>query len=151
MRTRNSIRGFVRPSVCPSVRGDRVGKCENSHFRSCPPVCNWYWPCIQPRFMYSYSLQTFYYLSEKPLSSVSNVGRPTTKVLCVDVAPQIRGAWWLSGSALAFHSEGRGFDLAGWHVLSRPGIQGAAPCPAWHGSRSLWGSGVAVWSAMLPP
>ena len=48
------------------------------------------------------------------------------------------GAWWLSGSALAFYSEGRGFDPAGWHVLSRPGIQGAALCPAWHGSRSLW-------------
>ena len=40
------------PSVCPSVgwlvRGDRVGKCENAHFRPCPPVRDWYWPCIRP-------------------------------------------------------------------------------------------------------
>ena len=61
MRTRNSIRGFVRPSVRrsvgpsvgPSVRGDRVGKCENAHFRPCPPVRNWYWPCIRPCFFIS--------------------------------------------------------------------------------------------------
>ena len=44
-------RGFVRPSVRPCVRwsvspsvrrsvrrGDRVGKCENVHFRPCLPV-----------------------------------------------------------------------------------------------------------------
>ena len=42
----------VRPSVGRlvgwSVRGDRVGKCENAHFRPCPPVRDWYWPCIRP-------------------------------------------------------------------------------------------------------
>ena len=50
------MRGFVRPSVRWSVgwlvgwsvHGDRVGKCENTHFRPCPPVRDWYWPCIQP-------------------------------------------------------------------------------------------------------
>ena len=51
LRTRNSLRGFVRPlvrrSVGPSVCNDRVGKCEKAHFRPCPPVRNW-WPCIQP-------------------------------------------------------------------------------------------------------
>ena len=38
----------VRWSVRLSVHGDRVGKCGNTHFRPCPPVRNWYWPCIRP-------------------------------------------------------------------------------------------------------
>ena len=36
------------PSVDPSVRGDRVWKRENAHFRPCPSIRNWYWPCIRP-------------------------------------------------------------------------------------------------------
>ena len=44
----------VGPSVRWSVRGDRVGKCENAHFRPCPPVRNWYLPCIRP-CCFSYS------------------------------------------------------------------------------------------------
>ena len=44
------VRWSVRPLVRPSVRDDRVGKCENAHFRPCPPVRNWYWPCIRPCF-----------------------------------------------------------------------------------------------------
>ena len=55
MRTRNSIGGFVRPSVGwlvgrsvgRSVRHARVEKWENAHFRPCPSVRNW-WPCIRP-------------------------------------------------------------------------------------------------------
>ena len=45
------IRGFVSPSVGPSVRWSVmiVKKWENTHFRSCPPVRNW-WPCIRPCF-----------------------------------------------------------------------------------------------------
>ena len=35
-----------RRSVC----GDWVGKCENAHFQPCPPVRDWYWPCIRPCF-----------------------------------------------------------------------------------------------------
>ena len=35
------------PSVGWSVRSDRVGKWENTHFRPCPPVRDWYWPCIR--------------------------------------------------------------------------------------------------------
>ena len=44
------------PSVRPSVgwlvgwlvRHARVEKWENTHFRPCPPVRDWYWPCIRP-------------------------------------------------------------------------------------------------------
>ena len=45
--------------LCPSVgwsvgravrRGDRVEKWENTHFRPCPPIRNW-WPCIRPCFL----------------------------------------------------------------------------------------------------
>ena len=63
LRTRNSIRGFVRlsvrPSVCRSVSTSRkVGKqafqdifsCGQLQFRPCSPVCNW-WPCIRPCFV----------------------------------------------------------------------------------------------------
>ena len=46
-----SVGPSVGPSVRWSVRGDRVGKCENAHFRPCPPVRNWYWPCIRPCFI----------------------------------------------------------------------------------------------------
>ena len=36
-----SVRPLVRWSVVrPLVRDDRVGKCENAHFRPCPPVSN---------------------------------------------------------------------------------------------------------------
>ena len=35
------------PSVRPSVRGHWVEKWENAHFHPCPPVRNWYWPCIR--------------------------------------------------------------------------------------------------------
>ena len=38
----------VGPSVSPSVRNHRVKKWENAHFRPCPPVRDWYWPCIRP-------------------------------------------------------------------------------------------------------
>ena len=42
----------VRRSVRRSVRhGDRVGKCGNALFCSCPPVRNWYWPRIRPCFL----------------------------------------------------------------------------------------------------
>ena len=40
--------------LCPSVRpsvGRSVGpwtRVENAYFRPCPPVRNWYWPCIRP-------------------------------------------------------------------------------------------------------
>ena len=45
MRTRNSIRAFVRLSIRPSIRwsvGVHKSKCETAHFRPCPPVRNWY-------------------------------------------------------------------------------------------------------------
>ena len=53
MSVRRSVRPSVGPSVRPSVRGDRVGKCKNAHFRPCPPVRNWNWPCIRPCFSLS--------------------------------------------------------------------------------------------------
>ena len=45
-----SIGPLVRWSVGPAVHDDRVWKCENAHFRPCPPVRNWYWPCTRPCF-----------------------------------------------------------------------------------------------------
>ena len=38
------------PSISPSV-GPSVENCENAHFRPCPPVRDWYWPCIRPCFL----------------------------------------------------------------------------------------------------
>ena len=38
----------IRPSVRPLVRPwTRVKEWENAHFRPCPPVRNWYGPCIR--------------------------------------------------------------------------------------------------------
>ena len=50
--------------LCPSVRrsvghGDQVGKCENAHFHPCPPVRNWYWPCIRPCYLNNFFTQDF--------------------------------------------------------------------------------------------
>ena len=39
------------PSICQFVGPwALVQKCENAHFRPCPPICNWYWLCIRPCF-----------------------------------------------------------------------------------------------------
>ena len=37
-------------SVGWSVEVIELRKCEDAHFRPCPPVRDWYWPCIQPCF-----------------------------------------------------------------------------------------------------
>ena len=61
---------YKRP--CPSVRwsvgwlvrhGDRVEKCENAHFCPCPPVRNWYWPCIRPCCFFFWLFQVVVVLS----------------------------------------------------------------------------------------
>ena len=36
------------PSVAPLVRVIEFRKCENAQYRPCPPVRDWYWPCIRP-------------------------------------------------------------------------------------------------------
>ena len=58
----------VRPLVRPSVGNDRVRKCENPHFRPCPPVRNW-WPCFRPCSPSSSSFRT-------PRNSTGHYVRP---------------------------------------------------------------------------
>ena len=52
-----TIRGFVRPSVRPSVGlSARVKNWDKAHFRPCSPVHNW-WPCIRPCYFLYWRLQ----------------------------------------------------------------------------------------------
>ena len=77
-----SVRQSVRLSVC---HWTWVEKYENSHFRPCPPVRNWCWPCIRPcsslvRLMKTYgSLHAKFTLS-RWLSSEICIYKDTIKI-----------------------------------------------------------------------
>ena len=61
-----SVRPSVRWSVGPSVRRwGRVEKWKNQRFRPCPPVRDWYWPCIRPCFLKYYSNENHHKESKK--------------------------------------------------------------------------------------
>ena len=92
MRPRISKRGFVRPSVGLSVRyGDWVGKSENAHFRPCPSVRDWYWPCIRPCFE-KLSLGRGFFIQPNFTAKKKKVPLNESIIRCVID----RVKWWLN-------------------------------------------------------